>query len=159
MKSVQIKAKAVREGAILPAYQTNGAACFDFVAAADVEWERVKIGTATGEAFVFTAVVPTGFAFEIPEGYRMDIYPRSGWAFKHNIQLANGTGKIDSDYRGEVMVKLIGFFNEFSKVPEIKKGTRIAQSEINEVTRAEFVLTEDLSDTDRGEGGFGHTGH
>ena len=144
----------------IPVYGSAGAACFDIHSDKDVAWTEVHVRdeiTGVGKQIAWQAVVPTGLAFEIQSGYRMDIYPRSGWGFKHNIQLANGTGKIDSDYRGEVMVKLIAFCKK-DDLPEIKKGERIAQAEINVVVQAEFKEVDSLSDTERGEGGFGSTG-
>ena len=147
--------KKLNENAVIPKYGSKGAACFDLSADKDISWERVH--SAFGEQIAWQAVVSTGLAFEIEEGYRMDIYPRSGWGFKHNIQLGNGTGKIDSDYRGEVMVKLIAFCEQ-NKLPKIERGTRIAQAEINNVIQAEFKEVDTLSETERGEGGFGSTG-
>ena len=149
---IELKVKKISNQATIPEYQTKGAACFDIAAAKDIDW----VQEAFNDTFVYTATIPTGLAFEIPEGYRMDIYPRSGWGFKYNIQLANGTGKIDSDYRGELMVKLICFSN---KPQQIKVGTRIAQGEINPVYQAKFKEVEELSDTERGSNGFGSTGH
>ena len=130
-------------------YGTDGAACFDIPAAGDIEWVR--------EDKLHTAIIPTGLFFEIPEGYKINIFPRSGWGFKYNIQLANGTGIIDSDYRGEVKVKLIAHSCPLS-LPEIKYGTRVAQAEIVPVYIAEFETVDELSDTERGIGGFGSTG-
>ena len=151
MKQIKIKTKT---NFTLPEYATLGAACFDIAASENVNWEIIEVDSEFGMA---QAVVPTGLKFEIPEGYRMDIYPRSGWGFKYNIQLANGTGKIDSDYRGEVKVKLIAF-GDVTNLPGITKGTRIAQGEINKVTQAIFKKTDNLSETERGQGGFGSTG-
>jgi len=149
---MKINVKRVKENAELPIYGTTGAACFDFISPEDIEWKKEPFM----EGEVYTAIIPTGLSFEIPKGYRMDLYPRSGWGFNYNIQLANGTGKIDSDFRGEVMIKLICLSNNPQK---IKKGTRFAQGEINEVIKAEFKETSTLSDTERGNKGFGSTGH
>lgn len=135
-------------------YGSDGASCFDLVSNKDVEWSAHFI---RGHIVCYEAIIPTGFKFEIPEGWRMDIYPRSGWGFKYNIQLANGTGKIDSDYRGEVQVKLIAF-SGLENLPEIKKGERIAQAELNLVHKANFEYVQILSETIRGEDGFGSTG-
>lgn len=152
---MQINIKKLKEGVTLPKYGTTGAACFDLSSSKDVEWSPKW---DYNRFICYEAVIPTGLVFEVPEGYRMDIYPRSGWGFKHNIQLANGTGKIDSDYRGEVMVKLIAFCSE-RHLPEIKTGTRVAQAEINPVIQVSFKEAQELSDTNRGSGGFGSTGH
>lgn len=154
---MNVKVKKLNENATIPKYATSGAACFDLHSAEDIDWNKVYVQGM----YLVTAIIPTGLAFEIPEGYRMDIYPRSGWGFKHNIQLANGTGKIDSDYRGEVMVKLIGFIpiSDFQKFTiQIKKGIRFAQAEINPVIQASFSEVETLSSTDRDSNGFGSTG-
>jgi dUTP pyrophosphatase len=144
---VNVKVKLLNSEAKLPKRATEGAACFDLQASEDVKW--IFNG-------VWVATVKTGLAFSIPKGYRMDIYVRSGLAFKNNISLMNGVGKIDSDYRGEVMVKLV----YFGRTPpiEIKKGDRIAQAEINKVLDVEFETVDELDDTNRGEGGFGSTG-
>ena len=155
---MNLNIKKLNKKAKIPFYGTKGAACFDLMSAEYVKWEKHLVEGM----YLVTAIIPTGLAFEIPEGYRMDIYPRSGWGFKYNIQLANGTGKIDSDYRGEVKVKLIGFIpvNEIENFTiQINQGTRIAQAEINKVFQVKFNEVEDLSDTDRGENGFGHTGY
>ena len=146
--------KKLDNNGTIPTYGSKGAACFDMYSSENVEWKEVF---QRGNVIGWEAIVPTGLSFEIQSGYRMDIYPRSGWGFKHNIQLANGTGKIDSDYRGEVKVKLIAFCSQ-SELPKIEKGSRIAQAEINAVIQAEFKEVDTLSDTERGEGGFGSTG-
>ncbi len=144
-------------------YGSEGAACFDLVSNENTIWEKVienpddEYSVYGDELLCFTATISTGYCFEVPEGFRMDIYPRSGWGFKYNIQLANGTGKIDSDYRGEIIVKLIAF-SGLKDLPDITKGTRIAQAEINKVNTAEFKYVETLNETERGENGFGSTG-
>ena len=137
-----------------PQYMTKGAMCFDIESSEDSEWESVKFADVS----VNTVIVKTGLFVEIPEGYGMNIYPRSGWGFKYNIQLANGTGKIDSDYRGEILVKLYNIGNK-DELPKIEKGTRVAQGEIVEVKKANFKKADALNETSRGEGGFGSTGH
>lgn len=144
-------------------YGSDGAACFDFPSNVEAHWMPVIaehwVGTEKySTVLAYEAVIPTGYKFEIPKGYRMDIYPRSGWGFKYNIQLANGTGKIDSDYRGEVQVKLIAFSNK-DDLPQITKGTRIAQAELNVVESVKFSYVDSLDETERGENGFGSTGH
>jgi len=101
------------------------------------------------------ATVPTGLFIELPPGYEAQIRPRSGLAAKHGITVINTPGTIDADYRGEIKVILINFSeNDFV----IKNGDRICQMVINKYERFEWNLTEVLSETERGEGGFGHTG-
>jgi dUTP pyrophosphatase len=101
------------------------------------------------------ALVPCGFHMALPTGYEAQVRPRSGLAVKHGISLANTPGTIDSDYRGEVKVPII---NHGSAAFTITRGMRIAQMVIAPVSRAMLQEVEDLSATDRGEGGFGHTG-
>jgi len=100
-------------------------------------------------------LVSTGFSMAIPEGFEGQIRPRSGLALKHGISVLNTPGTIDSDYRGEVKVILI---NMGTKAFTIKHGDRIAQLVITEVARASFQTVDDLDETERNEGGFGHTG-
>lgn len=102
-----------------------------------------------------TALIPTGLYLEIPQGYEVQIRARSGLALKHGISLANGIGTIDSDYRGEVGIILINM----SDVPfEVCDGDRIAQMVVARVEKMELVEVDSLSKTDRGVGGYGHTG-
>jgi dUTP pyrophosphatase len=100
-------------------------------------------------------VFATGLSFEIPEGHVMKVFSRSGHGFKQGLRLSNGTGIIDSDYRGELMVKL---HNDGVKTAYIAAGERIAQGMIVPVEQAEFVFADSLSDTERGTGGLGSTG-
>ena len=100
-------------------------------------------------------LIATGLAFEIEYGYEVQIRPRSGLAFKHGITVLNTPGTIDSDYRGEIKVLLINHSNEKF---EIKKGDRIAQAVVAPVIQAKIVEVDELSDTARGESGFGSTG-
>lgn len=100
-------------------------------------------------------LVPTGLFIELEEGYEAQIRPRSGLAFKNGITVLNSPGTIDADYRGEIKVLLI---NLSDKEFVIKSGERIAQMIIAQYTKAQIVETDTLSDTIRGEGGFGHTG-
>lgn len=99
--------------------------------------------------------VPTGFFIELPDGYEAQIRPRSGLAIKHGITVLNTPGTIDADYRGEVKVVLV---NLSDKSFTINDGDRICQMVINKFEKAEFVEVDILSETERGEGGFGHTG-
>ncbi len=101
-------------------------------------------------------VVPCGFAMALPEGYEAQVRPRSGLASKHGITLINTPGTIDSDYRGEVKVPLINLGKEPFAV---ERGMRIAQMLVLPVPRVNLVEVEELDDTARGKGGFGHTGH
>jgi dUTP pyrophosphatase len=101
------------------------------------------------------ALVPTGFALEIPAGHEGQVRPRSGLALSHGITLPNAPGTIDADYRGEIQVILM---NLGSRPFSLRRGERIAQLVVGPVSRVAFVEVERLSDTDRGAGGFGHTG-
>ena len=133
----------------LPAVATAGSAGLDLRAA--LEGERVL---APGER----ALVPTGFALAIPPGYEGQVRPRSGLALRHGITLPNAPGTIDSDYRGEVSVILQ---NGGSEPFVLRRGERIAQLVIAPVVSAilqEVDSADDLGSTERGEGGFGHTG-
>jgi len=141
---MKIKVKKLSELAEIPAYQTEEAAGFDLHSIDDVV---IKAGERK--------LISTGLAFEIPKGYEIQIRPRSGLAYKHGITVLNTPGTIDSDYRGEIKVLLINHSNEDF---EIKVGERIAQAVIKEVIQAEFEEVEVLSETKRGEKGFGSTG-
>ncbi|CAN7540465.1 dUTP diphosphatase [Rhizobium rhizogenes] len=135
-------------GLDLPAYETKGAAGMDLRAAIE-DGETLTI--APGKR----ALVPTGFIFEIPEGFEAQIRPRSGLAFKHGITCLNTPGTIDSDYRGEVKVLLINLGEEPF---EITRGMRIAQVVIAPVTQVRVAEITEVSETARGAGGFGSTG-
>ncbi len=134
------------DGAQLPKYQTEGAAGADICAYLD-EPMHIK----TGEY----AAVPTGLFFEIPDGFEVQIRPRSGLAIKNGVTCLNSPGTIDSDYRGEVKVILI---NHGSSDFIIHNGDRIAQMVVAPVIQAVFEQVEDLSVTKRAAGGFGSTG-
>ena len=100
-------------------------------------------------------LVPTGLYIALPEGFEAQVRPRSGLALKHGLTVLNSPGTIDADYRGEIMVLLINFSNEpFT----INDGERIAQMVVARHEQAEFVEVEVLDETERGEGGYGHTG-
>lgn len=130
----------------MPSYQSEGAAGADLVAALDT-----SILIDPGHV----ALVPTGISLEIPPGYEVQIRPRSGLASKNQVTVLNAPGTIDSDYRGEIKVLLINH----GKHPFcITPGMRIAQMVAAPVARAHFLSSETLSDTQRGAGGFGHTG-
>lgn len=130
----------------LPAYQTAGASGLDLPAAVSGE-----VTLAPGEI----RLIPTGLALAIPAGYEGQVRPRSGLALKHGIGLINSPGTIDSDYRGEIGLPII---NLGSKPYTIRRGQRLAQLVIQEVCRVEWQLTPELNPTDRGPGGFGHSG-
>jgi dUTP pyrophosphatase len=132
------------EGLPLPAYATAGAAGLDVVAA-----ESLTLAPGARDA------VATGFAIAIPQGYEVQVRPRSGLALKHGITCLNTPGTIDSDYRGEVKVILANLGVEPF---EIVRGERIAQLVPAPVQRAAFREVEDLDSTARGTGGFGSTG-
>jgi dUTP pyrophosphatase len=136
----------LRPGALAPRYMSAGAAGLDLASAADA-----PIALAPGAR----ATVPTGLAFEIPAGFEGQVRPRSGLARKFGIGLPNAPGTIDSDYRGEVAVLLI---NLGSEPYVVQPGERIAQLVIAPVVQAELEEVAELSDTARGDGGFGHTG-
>lgn len=134
------------EGLPLPSYATAGSAGMDLCAA--LEGEMVL---RAGE----TALVPTGFAISLPEGYEAQVRPRSGLAVKHRIGIMNSPGTIDPDYRGEVKVILTNFgTRDFL----IRRGDRIAQMVIAPFVRAVWEERPSLDATGRGAGGFGHTG-
>ena len=141
---VAIKRLPHGDGLPLPAYATDGAAGMDVCAAEDVE-------LASGGRHA----VATGFALAIPEGYEIQVRPRSGLAFKHGISVPNAPGTIDSDYRGELKVLLI---NHGQETFSIARGDRVAQLVLAPVTRAAFTEVDDLDETVRGAGGFGSTG-
>jgi dUTP pyrophosphatase len=134
------------EGAHLPLYASKEAAGADVRAhlAQDVILQPGQ-----------SALIPTGLKFAIPEGFEIQVRPRSGLAFKNGITVLNSPGTIDSDYRGELGVILI---NHSQQPFTISSGMRIAQIVIAPVYRAEFLPEETLTSTARGEGGFGHTG-
>jgi dUTP pyrophosphatase len=136
------------EGIDLPAYETAGAAGMDLRAAVEAD-RPVFLGPGK------RALVPTGFIFEIPQGYEAQIRPRSGLAFKHGITCLNTPGTIDSDYRGEVKVLLINLGDEDFV---IERGMRIAQMVIAPVTQVSVREVSGASETARGAGGFGSTG-
>ncbi|HSX04369.1 MAG TPA: dUTP diphosphatase [Rhabdochlamydiaceae bacterium] len=102
-----------------------------------------------------TLLIPTGIHFAIPEGYEIQVRPRSGLALKHGITILNTPGTIDADYRGELGLILI---NHGKKSFTINRGMRLAQIVLAPVVQAEFLIVESLEATTRGEGGFGHTG-
>lgn len=143
---MKIRYKKINDNAEVPAYQTAGAAGADVHACLDE-----PIILKPGEI----ALVPTGFALEIPEGYEVQLRPRSGLALKYGISLPNAPATIDSDYRGEIKVILINHGKESFKV---EHGDRIAQMVVARHETVQFELTDELSDSIRGEKRFGSTG-
>ncbi len=133
-------------GLPLPAYMSVGAAGADVVAAVDDE-----LVLAPGAR----ALVPTGFALEIPTGLEVQVRPRSGLAFKHGVTVLNAPGTIDSDYRGHVQVLLV---NLGSEPFVVRRGERIAQLIVAPVVQAAFREVATLAESGRGNGGFGSTG-
>ena len=102
------------------------------------------------------ALIPTGLYIEMPEGYEAQVRPRSGLAIKHGVTVINSPGTIDADYRGEICVELVNLSN----IPfTVEPGERIAQLVFAKYEKADFIEVEELSETERGEGGFGHTGN
>lgn len=130
----------------LPAYQSKEAAGLDLQANLEEPIVLESLGRA---------IIPTGLFVSIPQGYELQIRARSGMAIKHGISLANGIGTIDSDYRGEIGVILVNL----SKEPyTIHDGDRIAQMVLSKVEQAQLHAVDILDETERGEGGFGHSG-
>lgn len=145
---VRIRRLPHAEGLPLPAYQTTGAAGMDLHAAVP---EGAPVTLAPGAR----AMIPTGFAIALPEGFEAQVRPRSGLAAKAGVTVLNSPGTIDHDYRGEVAVILI---NHGDVAFEIKRGERIAQMLLAPVTRAVWIEADSLDETERGAGGFGSTG-
>ena len=141
---MEIKIKS--ESGIGPAYETAGSAGMDIRA-----YLKEPVELLPGQR----ALIPTGIYLEIPEGYEVQIRARSGLAIKRGIGLVNGIGTIDSDYRGEVKIALINWGDEPFV---ISNGERVAQMVAARYEKVEFTVTYKLSETERGSGGFGHTG-
>jgi dUTP pyrophosphatase len=145
MKKVAVSIETA-DGELVPAYATAGASGADARAAID---EPLTIAPGG------YALVPTGIRVEIPEGYEIQVRPRSGLAAKQGVTVLNTPGTVDADYRGEIKVTLINLGKEaFVVTPKM----RIAQLVLAPVVQAEFIRAEALTPTGRGEGGFGHTG-
>ena len=130
----------------LPEYATSASAGMDLRANLDAP---VTLGPLERK------LIPTGLYIALPEGYEAQIRPRSGLALKHGISLLNSPGTIDADYRGEIGIILVNLSNEPF---EVRDGERIAQMVIARYEQVEWDLSETLDATERGEGGFGHTG-
>lgn len=130
----------------LPAYETLHSAGLDI---------RANISESIEIKPLERVLIPTGLFIELPIGYEAQIRPRSGLAFKHGITVLNSPGTIDADYRGEIKILLINLSQDNFVV---KDGERIAQMIIAKHEQISWQLTEELSETDRGAGGYGHTG-
>lgn len=148
---MKVKVKKLHKDAVLPKYQTKGASGFDIHALENLVVFR-------GE----TKLVKTGLAFEIPQGYELQVRPRSGTSLKTTLRVSNSPGTVDADYRGEVCV-IMDNIEQFNRGIEegsvyIKKGDRIAQGVIVPVIQAELVEVKELSESERGNGAFGSTG-
>ena len=149
MENINIKIKRISKefkDIPLPEYATEGSAGMD-IRAAISEPVIVKMGEIV--------IVPTNLSVEIPQGYEIQVRPRSGLAAKHGIGILNSPGTIDSDYRGEIKIILINFGKEDFTV---LKGERVAQLIVSRVFRADLIEEKSLNKSKRGTGGFGHTG-
>ena len=146
--AVEVLVKVLENGETdwLPKHMTDGASGADLRAAIESELVIKPLGRH---------LVPTGIAIAIPRGFEGQVRPRSGLAIKYGITLLNSPGTIDSDYRGEVKVIMA---NMGAEDFVLRRGERIAQLVIQRTERADFRLCEELDETDRGSGGFGHTG-
>jgi dUTP pyrophosphatase len=145
MSSVQVLITRLDPELPLPRYAKGGDAGADIVS-------RIDITLAPGER----ALVPTGIAIALPDGYVALVHPRSGLAIKHGVTMVNSPGTVDAGYRGELQVILIN--HDRNESVSFKRGDRIAQLVIQKVERAEFVEVQDLPGSGRGTGGFGSTG-
>ena len=145
MSSVQVLIARLDPELPLPRYAKGGDAGADIVS-------RIDISLAPGER----ALVPTGIAIALPDGYVALVHPRSGLAIKHGVTMVNAPGTVDAGYRGELQIILIN--HDKSESVSFKRGDRIVQLVIQKVERAEFVEVQDLPGSGRGTGGFGSTG-
>lgn len=141
-----IEIKLVTKEGNIPAYETSGSAGMDLKATLD---EPIVLNPGQ------RMLVHTGLFIELPFGYEAQVRARSGLAIKHGITLINAIGTVDSDYRGEIKVPLVNLGDEPF---EIRNGERIAQMVINKYEQVQWKVVDKLSETERGEGGFGHTG-
>lgn len=147
--SIMLGVKKLHDDAAIPAYAHTGDCCFDIRAYGEPEYQH-----ASG-----AAVVKTGVAFDIPAGFAMIVYSRSGHGFNYDVRLANGTGIIDSGYKGELLVKLTADSGKGQEyLDTIKHGERIAQAMLIPVPHVSLVEVGDLTYSDRGAAGFGSTG-
>lgn len=143
----EVRVRLLRGGTeLLPAYQTDGSAGMDLRAAVDGEVVIPPMGRA---------LIPTGLAVSLPPGVEGQVRPRSGLAIRHGVTCLNTPGTIDSDYRGEICVILVNLGGEPFPV---RRGDRVAQIVFSRALRARLTVVADLDGTQRGPGGFGHTG-
>lgn len=136
----------ISKSGIIPEYKTKDSAGFDLQAYAD---EPIVLRPMERK------LIPTGIFIELPSGYEAQVRARSGLSINHGITLINAVGTIDADYRGELKVPMVNLGQE---TYIIKNGDRIAQVVISKFEQVQFSLVDSLSDTERGSGGFGHTG-
>lgn len=145
---MKVKVKKLVEDAVLPTYATEGSGCFDI-------YSLVDTYVSKGDP----QIISTGLSFEIPENHVMLIFSRSGDGFKRDIRLSNCVGVIDSDYRGELLIKMTRDENlHGDHEGKVKYLDRVAQGLIIPIPKVEFEEAEELSDTERGHNGFGSTG-
>lgn len=141
-----VKIKVIVKGEDCPFYATKGASGMDVKA-----YLEKPVTIEPGKMFL----IPTGLFMEIPEGFEVQVRARSGLAIKNGIGLVNGIGTIDEDYRGEIKIPLINFGD---KSFTVNNGDKIAQLVLCKYEKAELIKTDTLEETERGSGGFGHTG-
>ena len=145
---MRVRIKKLHPDAVIPTYATTGAAGFDLVAIEDLEMYPGQ-----------TKLIKTGLAFEIPEGYEIQVRPRSGLSLKTMLRVANSPGTIDADFRGEACVIMhLQEGGVFQLSSWIRKGDRIAQGVLCPIIQASFLEVDELNSTVRGAGGFGSTG-
>lgn len=144
---MKVKIKKLRSNAVIPKYQTVDSAGVDIAAAID---QPIILKPLERK------LVPAGFALEIPSGYEIQIRARSGMSLKHGITAANGVGTVDADFRGEICAILVNLSNEDFT---IEPGMRVAQMVLSKFETIEWSEIKELGDTERGESGYGSTGH
>jgi dUTP pyrophosphatase len=141
--------RKVKGEALLPVYGSKGAACFDLFACLDDPLRPIVLYPKE------SIVIPIGLAVELPKGFAMLIFSRSGHGFQYDVSLSNSVGVIDSDFRGEIAVKLI---NHGQNEIVVKHHMRVAQAMLMRRPAVTPILVDELTETERGEGGFGSTG-
>jgi len=145
---MKLKVKKVNPLAVLPKYQTEGSAAFDLHSTEECTIQSGDIAT-----------IDTGLIFEVPEGYYLEICPRSGLSLKSHIRIANAPGIIDSDFRGQVKIIVENLFVKYSNPYTIVIGQRIAQALLKKVEKAEIIEVDEVTETERGTKGFASTGY
>jgi dUTP pyrophosphatase len=149
---MNLKVKRLYKDAILPTYGSEGAACFDLYAyVPEYVAKRIEV-VVPGDR----VTLETGLAVEVPEGWVLEVYPRSGLAAKCGITLINSPGQIDSDYRGNIGIIVLNTDSDYPWL--VRHGDRIAQAKLVPAPRCTFEEVDTLTETNRGEGGFGSTG-